>query len=185
MRSRPELDGVTVLGPSLARRTGHLELGDLSAYLDAGNIHAYPGGFVPTRNMDVQLSKQTVIAGAKSAVVTETGYHNPLNTQQQHYPVTELVAANHMPRLLLEYHRRGVRSYLYELFDQTDEPTLSWRGQHFGLTRADGTRKPAYGAVRKPPGPHRRSWPPLRPRVAQLHGHVVRRRTSSDARTAS
>jgi hypothetical protein len=62
--------------------------------------------------------------------------------------VTEAVAAHYTPRLLLEYHQRGVRSFLYELFDQTHEPTLSWREQHFGLIRADGTRKPAYDAVR-------------------------------------
>jgi hypothetical protein len=80
VRSRLELDGVSVLGPSLARRTGHLELGDLSAHLDTGNVHTYPGGFIPTRNMDVQLANQTVVAGTKPAVVTETGYHNALNT---------------------------------------------------------------------------------------------------------
>jgi hypothetical protein len=148
VRSRPELDGVRVLGPSLARREGYTEVGDLSAHLDAGNVHTYPGGHVPTRNLDLQLSNAGVIAGAKPVVVTEAGYHNALATTTQHRAATEEAAGVYTPRLLLEYHQRGVRSYLYELFDQNPEPASTDKEMHFGLVRADGTPKPAYDAVK-------------------------------------
>ncbi len=148
LRSRSELDGVRVLGPSLARRQGYTEVGDLSAHLDAGNVHTYPGGHVPTRNLDLQLGNAAVIAGAKPVVVTEAGYHNALATASQHPAATEEAAGVYTPRLLLEYHQREVRSYLYELFDQNPEPTGTDKEMHFGLVRADGTPKPAYDAVK-------------------------------------
>ncbi len=148
VRNRPALDGVKVLGPALARRQGYTEVGDLSAHLDAGNLHTYPGGFVPTRNMDSQIANQAAISGDKPVVVTEAGYHDALNTTLKHYATPEAVAGTYVPRLALEYHSRGVRSYLYELFEQNAEPAYSDMEMHFGLVRSDGTRKPAYVALR-------------------------------------
>ncbi len=148
VRSRPALDGVKVLGPALARRQGYTEVGDLSAHLDAGNLHTYPGGFVPTRNMDSQIANQAAISGDKPVVVTEAGYHDALNTTLKHYATPEAIAGTYVPRLALEYHSRGVRSYLYELFEQNPEPAYADMEMHFGLVRSDGTRKPAYVALR-------------------------------------
>jgi VCBS repeat-containing protein len=148
MRARRAFDGVSVLGPSLALRQGYAEVGDLSAYLDAGNLHTYPGGFVPTRNMDLQIANQAIISGSKPVVVTEAGYHDAMASTGKHYPAPEEVAGTYVPRLMLEYHKRGVRSYLYELFEQNPEPAYTDMESHFGLVRADGTPKPAYHAVR-------------------------------------
>jgi hypothetical protein len=147
-RSRPRLDDIQVLGPSLALRTGYAEVGDLSASLDVGNLHTYPGGFVPTRNIDLQLDNQRIIAGDKPVVVTEAGYHGAMATREKHYATPEDIAATYVPRLFLEYHRRGVRAYTYELLDQVPEPTLTDKEEHFGLIAVGGRRKPSFHALR-------------------------------------
>lgn len=148
VRSRPALDRVKVLGPSLARRQGYTDVGDLSGSLDVGNLHTYPGGFVPTHNMDLQLNNERVIAADKPVVVTETGYHGAMATEARHFATPEDVAATYVPRLFLEYHRRGVRAYTYELLDQVPDGTMTDMEKHFGLIAADGRRKPSYSALR-------------------------------------
>ena len=51
VKSDPALAHLTVLGPSLVHRESRAALGDLSAYLDPGNLHPYPGGGLPLINL--------------------------------------------------------------------------------------------------------------------------------------
>lgn len=148
VRAQPELNDVRILGPALGRREGYAELGDLSDVADAGNIHLYPGGQVPSNRVDEQLTNEQMVVGAKVKVVTEAGFHNDLDSAATHFPTSEAAAAIYTPRLYLEYFRRGVpRLYLYELFDYTQNVRRSDHESHFGLIRRDGSRKPAFNAL--------------------------------------
>lgn len=151
VNARPALNGAHVLGPSLARRQGYQELGYLGDVLDLGNVHLYAGGDVPSRRIDEQLANERIVAGDKRVAVTEMGYHNALRTTSTHPPTSEPAAAQYVPRLFLEYFRRGVpRAFSYELYDHLRDNTASGTGYfeaHFGLARFDGTRKPAFNAL--------------------------------------
>jgi hypothetical protein len=122
--------GVPLLAPSLAHWENAPTLGDLTAYCDLGNLHAYPGGNQPSTVIPMEIAKLAPVSGNKPIVVTETGYSN----------VSELAAAKYMPRIVLVNFLNGiVRSYLYELLDQ---------GDGFGLIRKDGTTKPAFSTIK-------------------------------------
>jgi hypothetical protein len=149
----PALRGVEVVGPSPAWRPG--ALGDISAWTDYGNWHAYPGGKCPTcrdvygKSFDTRVGPYRAPTGNKPLVVSETGYHNAVLGKQDHPPVSERAASRYVPRLLFEYFNRGVaRSYIYELLDLRHDPTGRRRDEHFGLLRNDGSRKPAFIALR-------------------------------------
>ena len=146
------LEGIDVLGPSPVREQGRL--GDLSDYLDYGNAHPYPGGKMPTGSERGQSTRQTLADAAQNSgdgpvIVTETGYHNALETTADHPPTSEAATAKYLPRLLLEHFNSGVpRTYLYELIDGTAKGRLNDKEASFGLLRNDGSEKPAFRALR-------------------------------------
>jgi hypothetical protein len=151
--SDPTLGDVDVIGPSAAWEPG--ALGDVSAWTDYGNWHPYPGGECPAcRDGDDQSYQSRMAAygeptGNDPLMATETGYHNAVVGEQDHRPVSERAAAAYLPRLLFEHFDRGItRSYLYELIDQRDDLDRTDREGNFGLLRNDGSRKPAFVAVR-------------------------------------
>jgi hypothetical protein len=156
---------VSVLGPTIV--WAPTAVGDLSAHVDYGNWHPYPGGQCPTcgdvygQNIDTFMPKYRTPSGAKPMIATETGYHNAINQGAGgHRPASELAAGKYTPRLALEYFNRGfVRTYFYELIDAKPEPAKTDRDAHFGLLRHDGSEKPAYRALKslltltRDPGP--------------------------------
>ena len=143
--------GIKVLGPSPVWQKD--TLGDLSRYMDYGNIHPYPGGKMPTGSegahstvADINAAAQN--SGDKPVVITETGYHNALNANGTHPPTSEEASAKYLPRLLLEHFNMGVpRTYLYEFID-SKEGRLTDKEASFGLLRNDGSEKPAYTALK-------------------------------------
>jgi hypothetical protein len=146
-RSRPGLANLPVLGPSLVEWDSRAELGDVSRWLDYGNVHPYPGGAAPDRNEQLEevLSLASRNSAAKPVQATETGYHNALATDSRHLPASEQAAAVYMPRLYLDYFRRGIaRTYAYELVDEWPDPGRADRESAFGLLRNDFSEKPAY-----------------------------------------
>jgi hypothetical protein len=138
---------LTVLGPSVAFPSGYRAWGDLSASLDEGNMHPYPGGRMPSVNLGHWVRAAKTTSGTKPVQATETGYHNALSTTNEHEPTSERAAAIYLPRTYLEYFRRGVkRTYAYELLDQgvdSSDPEDA-----FGLLREDYSDKPAMSALR-------------------------------------
>lgn len=153
VRGEPALRGVDVIGPSAAFAPD--ALGDLSDWIDYGNWHPYPGGHCPTcadvygQSFDTRIARYRAPFGDQPMVVTETGYHNATAGTQDHRPTSERAAGRYLPRLFLEHFDRGVpRTYLYELIDQHADPTRRDREAHFGLLRNDGSRKPAFVAIR-------------------------------------
>jgi hypothetical protein len=156
VKSDPALAGLAVVGPAFAlgdRRA----VGDLSPWLDYGNMHPYPGNRNPEWSLDPSAGNQFGIAEINSAgasvFATETGYHNALQSSVGHDPVSERAAGIYAPRLLLDYFGRAGargqsvrRTFFYELIDQGTSAT-DYQAS-FGLLRNDLSEKPAYRAVK-------------------------------------
>lgn len=137
-----------VLGPSMAFASAAAQVGDLSAYMDAGTIHPYDGGKAPGSNLADHLSGVRAISGTRPLVATEMGYHtSPVSANPWHWAVSEGVQAKYILREFLELFNAGVqRTFAYELIDEgTDPADMEF---HFGLLRNDGSRKPSFTALR-------------------------------------
>lgn len=142
------LSGTPVLAPALGLRKDREQLGDLSAVADFGNNHLYSGGRVPSTRVDQELELEAIVTGDKPVIVTESGYHNALETTSGHFPTSERATAQYMPRLLFEYFRREVpRVFSYQLIDQTSSPEAAWMTRT-GLLRSDYSPKPAYRTMK-------------------------------------
>ena len=130
------------------------EFGDVSAYLDFGNMHPYAAGQPPSRHWGWGLSMERAISEArkvsddKPILVTECGYHNRVDNQG-HPGVTELAEAKYLPRLFFVYFNRGMaKSYKYEFLDLKPDPGITDLERHFGLVRTNGTPKPSFYALK-------------------------------------
>jgi hypothetical protein len=144
----PALASLPILAPSVAGYSVRSTLGDMSAIVDAGNLHSYPGGQRPSLNLSSELTKEAAISGTKPVWASETGYTNALLTTSGHKPIDETGAGYYIPRMALDYFSRGItRTYVYELNDQKPDDTNTDIQRHFGLMRADLSPKPAYAKL--------------------------------------
>jgi len=154
VQADPDLRSIPVIGPSLIfsweTPSSWDRLGDVSQWATYGNSHGYAGGRPPEVAIDAELARARQITGSKPVFVTEGGYHNAIQqANNDHPPVPEDIAAAYLPRMFLENFRRGiVRTYSYELMDERPGAALTDQEQSFGLVRADGSRKPAFVALR-------------------------------------
>jgi hypothetical protein len=140
---------IQVIGPSMAFAAHGAQLGDLSDYIDEGNLHPYPAGKIPSVVFPEQTDFAETVSGAKPVVFTESGYHNALNDHTDQPAVSELAASKYIPRLFLEDFAHGIaRTYLYEFLDEAPDPQLKNNQFHWGLIRSDGTEKPAFTALK-------------------------------------
>lgn len=138
-----------VIAPSLAFVSKGKEFGGSLTGFDEGNLHSYPGGKMPSTVFPEQTNLARRVFGDKPIVMTESGYHNALNDHSDQPGVPEQTAAKYIPRLLLENFCAHIpRTYLYELFDEKPDPSLSNNQLHWGLVRADGSQKPAFLALK-------------------------------------
>ncbi len=130
------------------------QLGDLSANLDYGNLHPYPGGMPPLANFDDERTIMSQVSGSKPLVITEVGYHADVNTDDPHRGVSEAVNARYTPRTVLEAFRDGIkRTYFYQLADPFTDAQAAAKGlgkaeSSFGLLRNDLTPRPSFIALR-------------------------------------
>jgi hypothetical protein len=149
VRRDPALRRLDVVGPSFVRAASREEAGDLSAWMTHGNLHSYPSGEEPDRGLDGELALAARVSGDRPVVATETGYTTARAPSDGRDAVPEAVAGRYVPRLYLEYFRRGIRrTFLYELVDEKPDPEGTDAEQHFGLLRSDFTPKPAFSALR-------------------------------------
>lgn len=147
VKGDPALASLPVLGPSIVQRRNQAALGDISGTLDYGNFHPYPDGFSPEEGIGDNIERAVGNSGSKPLVATETGYHTTEGWSGEHNAVSEQAMATYIPRLYLEYFRRGVaRTFSYELLDE--KPGDDDRENNFGLLRNDLSEKPAYTALR-------------------------------------
>lgn len=142
VQANPALAPLPVLAPSMAQPAGYGYLGDVSAYVDKGNIHPYPGTNTPTYGLDTWMTNARTCAGDVGIWATETGYHNATSG------ISETAEAKYLPRLLMYYFGRGVeRTATYELIDLQPDPNKTNSQYNYGLLRNDGSEKPVFQAV--------------------------------------
>jgi hypothetical protein len=152
VKSNPALDRIPVVGPSLVQPESREQLGDISRWLDYGNMHPYPSGSPPDRDSQLgqELGWAAVNADSKRVQATETGYHNAVKSDAPHRPASEDAAGIYIPRLYLDYFRRGVaRTFAYELVDEHPDPPRENLEANFGLLRNDFSEKPAFVALKR------------------------------------
>ena len=148
-KAEPALAGVPVLGPSLAHGDNRTALGNVGAWTDMANIHAYPGGRAPGTFDDQLEAYGRDVSGGQPIVVTETGYHNAMLQYGGHPATSEAATAVYLPRLFLDNFRRGIRrTYAYELVNTYRDTYKVHPDSNFGLLDADWKPKPAYATVR-------------------------------------
>ncbi len=148
VKASPRWRDTPIIGPSAVGHDAYVALGDLSAYMDFGNAHAYPLGpapAVPESNYFKELIAANFVAPGKPLLVTETGYQTGDN-KEGNQRVSLAASGKYAPRLFLENFNRGiVRSFWYELINQgTDEGQES----NFGLVNRDFSLKPSGRAVK-------------------------------------
>jgi hypothetical protein len=155
VKGDPATKDLPVVVSSLANlRDSPAKLGDLTPYLDFGNMHPYAAGSPPSRHWGWGLSMERAIAearkvsGDKPILVTECGYHNRME-EQGHPGVSEAAEAKYLPRLFFVYFNRGMtKAYKYELLDLKPDPGFTDMERHFGLVRTNGTPKPSFLALK-------------------------------------
>lgn len=146
--------GLQVYGPSLTQTGSYAELGNVAAYMNDANLHAYWGGRNPETSgwggpdaennyygsLPYDFDELAIDSPGRAVVMTETGYQAS-NTSSQNV-IPESVEAVYEPRLLLHAWNMGIkRTYIYELMDDPSSPA------GYGLLRDDLTQRPAYTAV--------------------------------------
>jgi hypothetical protein len=153
-KADPFLAQLPVLAPSLVNRESRAALGDLSTFLDRGNLHPYPGGLPPLGNLPDESMLSAHVSGSKPLVISEVGYHTDLSYPGPHRPASEQAVAVYTPRIALEAFRYGIdRTYIYTFADlwppdQAAAHGLSASENSFGLLRWNLSPKPSFLALR-------------------------------------
>jgi hypothetical protein len=140
-----------VIGPSFVHAESRDVIGDLSTYLDYGNLHSYPGGKMPTSSFqnDGEILRARRVAGSRPLIPTETGYHTAVASRSGQPGISDRAFAKYVPRLYLEYFNQGfVRTYLYELCNEKPDPTRMNPEHDFGLLTSEGEPNPGYFSLR-------------------------------------
>ncbi len=152
---------IPVLGPSVGRASDYFALRESGGYQDYINLHPYTG-------RDVPESAQLGICGngacaafsrvaSQHVIASELGWSTDLTFEQG---VSEATASTYTGRVLIWNALHGVKiSFLYELFDQGPDPSLTESELHYGLVRVSGTvgqpttwlqsEKPAFNVVER------------------------------------
>lgn len=142
-----------VVGPSLTQPDAYPQVASLQRFFDFSNMHNYFGGRNPGTpgwggdgygSIDWNLRLARGAWSDKPVMTTETGYTTDMENKQG---IPEDVDAKYMPRLILEqllHHIR--RTYIYELIDLGAK--INKNDSQFGLVRTDGSKKPAYLALK-------------------------------------
>jgi hypothetical protein len=155
VKSRPLLQNLLVIGPSLTSEAAYDAVGNLSSIVDASNVHPYMAGRHPETGgwgtngygslAWVNSEQAQVQAPGKPIVATEGGNStaDPYNVNNQW---SETAHGRYIPRYLLQRFNAGYKwTCIYELLDQrADAHTQS----NYGLLRNDLTPKPAFTAIK-------------------------------------
>lgn len=151
--------GYPISGPSLIDLGDqpYATLGDLSRWLDYGNVHHYftsrhPGtvgwggrGVPPCDAwrygaIDFSLCNARRVSANKPIQVTETGWGSDSTQRDQ---VTPALQAKYLARMLLRHFAAGIRrTYIYQFADAGGDSFAA-----YGLVTAQGAEKPAFRYV--------------------------------------
>ncbi len=144
----PQTASIPLVAPSMSTVGGLLGIGDISPWVDYANGHIYTNpahpGFVI---VDRYLEYHKIPVPGKSMKVTETGSHTSDTRGGGYDGVSEYVQAKYTPRGLFELYNRGMDSvYIYGFMN--DGTNASDYRHNSGLLHLNGTRKPAFYAVK-------------------------------------
>jgi hypothetical protein len=154
VRSHPELDGATVIGPSLqaamATEADYRRLADLglAELVDAMGLHSYPGGRYPSQGLDERLAPMRSHFPEAAVWLTETGYNNAVDSSGRGgaTPVPEEVAAAYAAPAVLEAVDRGMAITWYEVLDDPDPGGRDVAESNYGLLAVDDGGAPPWRA---------------------------------------
>jgi hypothetical protein len=144
IKADPVLSHIGVINLSVANNssTAYATIGDLGAYSDYANAHAYT---TTTGSTDSQIETTLGLAQKASSgdplVITETGITT--YKADSYVGASETAQAKIILNDLFEAYEDGsVSTYLYELFDEPSAAaTRGEKEAHFGLFNADGSPK--------------------------------------------
>ncbi|HEX6149299.1 glycosyl hydrolase, partial [Nocardioides sp.] len=152
------LKGVKVVSPSLHDRDEDVSDGagyralkrqGIREYCDVVGLHSYPRGRRITTGLAERLKLVDIAYKGKPVWITEFGWTNYSGGSGQR-PTSEAraarLAARGIPRIA--DHPRVQKAFRYELLNDTRHGGGS-PGAHYGLARADWSRKPEFRAVRR------------------------------------
>ena len=141
---------ITVIGLTTTSSYGSSFIGDISGSMDAGTLHPYPNGVLPTSALVSTENNSSVLNAAhKPWWVTETGYYTAPNATTGVYQpgVSEAAQGKYAPRLYLDYFNAGiVHTSVYEIIDE--HVSQADAESNYGMMRNDGSPKPAYTAMK-------------------------------------
>lgn len=157
VKSDPALAKYPILAPTFIDTTAATLVGDVSAYVDFGNIHDYfqgrnPGtagwGSFSQYGEYGSIAYNEALAGinarGRPVESTETGYGSspPIGPDS----VTAPVLGRYIPRTYLENYLNGVRrTFVYEFIDQNGSGV---KYTNYGLVTSTLAAKPSYNAVK-------------------------------------
>jgi hypothetical protein len=155
VKSTHGLSSLPVIGPALTSVSAYAAVGDLSAYMDQGNMHDYFAGYNPGTigygsvafgslygSIPFNLGEVAQTDGNKPIIATETGYCTLANKRNA---VTPEIGSKYLPRMFLEQWRAGVkRTIAYELLDEGNSGVCSG---NYGLLTGSLAPKPGYHAL--------------------------------------
>jgi hypothetical protein len=143
---RPHL-GVELLGTPMCHPVNASTFGDMSDWMDVGNLHVY-GRRTPytAEGLREHWNHYRVSCGDRPLRVTETGY----TSNGIHLNVSDRAAGAYLSTALLTNVANGVdRTYIYELVDEGGHVPAEEYGQNaFGLLTERFEPKPAYLQLR-------------------------------------
>ena len=131
--------GIPVIGPSLTKPESYSRLGDVSAFMDFNNLHAYWGGRNPETggwggpdsqghrygSFPFHFDHLNITGPSKPVIMTETGY--TVTDIPKQNDIAESLEAVYYPRLLLHAWNVGIkRTYIYEFMDDPSSPNCPW-----------------------------------------------------------
>ncbi|WP_247430364.1 RHS repeat protein [Bradyrhizobium sp. 44] len=143
------LSGVSVYNLSLGYTdtNDYAKLGNLTAYTDFANSHAYAGTYITAAAaLATYISEAGSVASGKPVVITETGYSTIKSAP--YLGVDQTVQAKSILNTLVDAFKDGVSTtYIYEMLDHDSSAAKNDPGQNMGLFNADGTPKLAATAI--------------------------------------
>jgi hypothetical protein len=129
------LSGVSVINMSIALESpsAYAAIGDLGAYSDFANAHAYTAsGGLSDKVMEASMARAAAASKGDKVVITETGYTTL--SSDPGLGVNESAQAKLTVNALLTAFENGSsQTFLYELFDSSLNPSGSEKEFHFGL----------------------------------------------------
>jgi hypothetical protein len=157
LKSNPATTEVPLFGPSFTSEEAYARVGDLSAFVDASNVHWYlagrhpetegwgPNGYGSRHWINNFLAKKQ--SSSDPVVATEGGYSTAIGADPGNVP--ESVHGKYIPRLYLHAFDGGFKRFCsYELVDERADPEKTDPEANFGLLRNDLSEKPAYMALK-------------------------------------